>query len=104
MERYPGSEQFLLKLQAQKRINARYHLGRMLQIGDYYHPDQVKKVIELSLEYNVFNYSFFQGYLEKHYKHTIRIPKKSDNPYLHSTDVNVIRNLDVYRLGGHHEQ
>ena len=103
LERYPGNELFLEKLQAQKRINARYHLGRILEIASYYHPQQVIKVIKLSLDYNVFNYSFFLGYLEKHYQHSIDIHKTSDFDYRHALDMPIVRDLNEYRLGGSYE-
>lgn len=103
LERYPGNELFLEKLQAQKRINARYHLGRILEIGSYYQPQQVIKVIKLSLDYNVFNYSFFLGYLEKHYQHSIVIQKTSDFDYRHPLEKNIVRDLNEYRLGGRYE-
>jgi len=103
LERYPGNELFLEKLKAQKRVNARYHLGRILEIGSYYHPQQVLKVIKLSLDYNVFNYSFFLGYLEKHYHHSIVIQRTSDFDYRYTFDKNIVRNLNEYRLGGSYE-
>jgi transposase len=103
LERYPGSELFLEKLQAQKRINSRYHLGRILEIGSYYQREYVLEVIKLSLDYNVFNYSFFLGYLEKHYQHTIDIQQTSDFDYRHPLNKPIVRDLNEYRLGGPYE-
>ena len=96
-------ELFLEKLQAQKRINSRYHLGRILEIGSYYQREYVLKVIKLSLDYNVFNYSFFLGYLEKHYQHTIDIKQTPDFDSIHSLDKPIVRDLNEYRLGGSYE-
>ncbi|MCB9059040.1 MAG: hypothetical protein H6627_10770 [Calditrichae bacterium] len=71
-ERYPDKTVFLDKLQAQKRINARYHLGRILEIGSSYKAQQVTRAIDAVMEYNVFNFYFFQGYLENHFQHNMK--------------------------------
>ena len=97
-QRYPDQTVFLDKLQAQKRINARYQLGRILEIASYYKPEQVLKAIGAALEYNVFNFYFLQGYLENHFQHDIQIPEtlKVQNTYYQNTPV--IRDLNTYAL------
>lgn len=104
-QRYPGYQQFLDKLQAQKRINARYHLGRILDISAYYSPEQVVQTIEAALEYNVFNFFFFQGYLENHFKQDIQVSGNPDLLKQFKQKTSVVRNLKEYALkeGGSHE-
>jgi hypothetical protein len=96
---------FLDKLQAQKRINARYHLGRILEIGSYYKPQQVIQAIDAALEYNVFNFYFLQGYLENHFQHDIQIPESLQLRQTYYQDISVIRDLNSYALkdGGPYE-
>jgi transposase len=104
-QRYPNKTVFLDKLQAQKRINARYHLGRILEIGSYYKPHQVTQAISAALEYNVFNFYFFQGYLENHFQHDIQIPEAMPVRHTYFQDTSLIRDLNTYALkdGGGYE-
>lgn len=104
-QRYPDKTVFLDKLQAQKRINARYHLGRILEIGSYYKPQQVTQAINAALEYNVFNFYFLQGYLENHFQHDIQIPESLQLRQTYYQDISVIRDLNSYALkdGGPYE-
>lgn len=97
-QRYPDKTVFLDKLQAQKRINARYHLGRILEIGSYYKPQQVLEAINAALEYNVFNFYFLQGYLENHFRHDIKIPETLQLRHTYYQDSSLIRDLNTYAL------
>jgi hypothetical protein len=104
-QRYPGHRVFLDKLQAQKRINARYQLGRILEIASYYKPEQVLMAIGAALDYNVFNFYFLQGYLENHFRHDIKIPETVPLRHTCYQDNSVIRDLNTYALkdGGGYE-
>jgi transposase len=67
LEEFPGQEMFIEKLKAQKRINARNQLIRIMELVKLYERDDFLNAIAKSLEYEVFNHSFISGYLEKNF-------------------------------------
>jgi len=97
-QRYRNQTEFLDKLQAQKRINAKYHLGRILEIGSFYKPDQVTEALSAALQYNVFNFYFFQGYLENHYQHDIKVSGATLSESIPKQNISIIRDLKEYAI------
>ena len=67
LEEFPGQEMFIEKLKAQKRINARNQLVRIMELVKVYERGDFLNAINKSLEYEVFNHSFISGYLEKNF-------------------------------------
>lgn len=61
---FPGEEDFLEKLKAQKRNNPAYHLTQILDIVKYYHKDDCLKALKMAREYNVYHHKIIKGYLE----------------------------------------
>ena len=100
-EAFPGNDLFIEKLQAQKRINARYHLYQFLELAKLYQKDDMLKAITLCMEYNVFNANFISGYLEKNFRQTFRLPQSPLHYKL--TAEPVTRPLQEYRLPAHSE-
>jgi len=96
IESFPAYELFLEKLHAQKRLNSRRHLFQILEIAKMYHPADLCKALDLSLEYNVFTAAFIKGVLEKNCKHTTEISRVNFNQQLPLTDVSC--NLADYQL------
>lgn len=75
LESFPGHEMFLEKLQAQKRINARRHLMQFLELAKLYDREDMLEAINVCMQYNVYNGSFVSGYLEKHCRHALTLPR-----------------------------
>lgn len=102
LESFPGNELFIEKLEAQKRSNARYQLYMIIELSKLYRKVDFLEAINKSLLYNVFNFSFMAGYLEKNFKHTFELQKIEISPKVEiSKDyqkINIRRNLSYYRV------
>ncbi|MBU0472542.1 MAG: IS21 family transposase [Bacteroidetes bacterium] len=73
LESFPNNELFIEKLKAQKRINASYQLFQIIELSKLYLADDFMEAINKALYYNVFNYSFLAGFLEKNFKQHFQI-------------------------------
>lgn len=104
MKEFGTHEIFVVKLHAQKRVNAHRHLYQFMELRKLYHRDDMMKVIEICLEYNVFNGSFMAGYLEKHYRQVFDLTAGGPIKRYElgagggATEISVIRNLREYQL------
>jgi hypothetical protein len=99
-ERFPDYELFLEKLLAQKRINARYHLGEILQISPLYRRDDFVRALDACLQYNVFSVRFISGFLEKNFQQSFDLSKKILRPEGIPSTSGLTRDLSEYRLPG----
>lgn len=99
-ERFPDYELFLEKLLAQKRINARYHLGEILQIFPLYRRDDFARALDACLQYNVFSVRFISGFLEKNFQQSFDLSKKISRPEGIPVASGLTRDLSEYRLPG----
>ncbi|MDF0682404.1 MAG: IS21 family transposase [Candidatus Nitrosocosmicus sp.] len=99
LEVFPGSELFIEKLRAAKRINSRYQLFQILEISKLYRSEDFLEAINKSLHYNVFNSSFIAGYLEKNHKQKFDLKPLVDNNLFTITEmINVKRDMKEYNL------
>lgn len=96
LESFPNNELFIEKLNAQKRINANYHLFQIVELSKLYRKEDFIEAINKSLLYNVFNSSFIAGYLEKNFKHKFELPKIEIKQEYQK--INITRNLNDYRI------
>ena len=96
LESFPNNHLFIEKLKAQKRINANYQLSQIIELSKLYRKEDFIEAINKSLLYNVFNFSFMTGYLEKNFKHTFELQKiEISKDY---QKINIRRNLSYYRV------
>lgn len=98
LEIFPGQELFIEKLKAQKRINARYHLFQILEISKLYLKDDFITAIDISLEYNVFNYTFILGYLRKNFKQHFEVNLIAETSFKAMASIDIKRDLIEYHL------
>ncbi|MAT59490.1 MAG: hypothetical protein CMF23_16075 [Ignavibacteriae bacterium] len=96
LESFPDNELFIEKLRAQKRINANYQLSQIIELAKLYRKEDFIEAINKSLLYNVFNFSFMAGYLEKSFKHTFELQKIEISKEYQK--INIRRNLSYYRV------
>jgi len=104
LELFPEQNLFLEKLKAQKRINAQHHLYKIIELSKHYKKEDFSCGLQKAFEYNVFNYSFILGYLQKNftgnYDQTSSILQLRDNrntpPPFSQTDIK--RNMKEYQL------
>ena len=102
---FPEYQLFVEKLHAQKRINFKYHLGKIISLADIYSLEDIKKALDSSLKYNVYNYDYIFAYLTNNCDIEY---KNYDNLYLFNNNFideinkkNIKRNLEEYdKIGG----
>jgi transposase len=98
LDRCPGHEDFLSKLQAQKRICPSRHLTKIVEVITYFGSNDVDKVIALCHKYNIYHSDLF---IELLYKVATPIPvhEMKDTVDVHfQTPPGVVRTLDSYRI------
>ncbi len=98
LESFPDQEQFIEKLKSQKGINVRYHLFQILEISKMYRRDDFIAAIDISLEYEVYNYKFIYGYLQSKFTQYFEVTKASDTSFTSIESVDIKRDLIEYQL------
>ncbi len=91
---YKNKDAFLKRMKEQKRINPAYHLMRMLAIFDYYDNSQCISVMDECIKFNLFNYHFVKGLIQKH-------DLKKESVALYGVDIpqkNIKRDMKEYEL------
>lgn len=96
LESFPENVLFVEKLKAQKRINANYQLSNIIELSKLYLKEDFMEAINKALIYNVFNASFFAGYLEKNFKQYFQI--KGSEIADNYKQYNIKRDLSVYQI------
>lgn len=98
-EQFPKHEWFLDKLKTQKKLNAQYHLAQLLKISSFYQTDDMINALNACKQYNVYNYSFINGFLQKNAKIKTILPQPSglSSKYL-SNPQPIIVNMNQYKL------
>lgn len=98
-EQFAQHEWFLDKLKTQKKLNAQYHLAQLLKIAGFYETEDVIVALNTCKQYNVYNYSFINGFLQKNAKVKTPLPQPTglSSKYLLNTKP-VIANMDQYKL------
>jgi len=64
LKSFPGQEDFLDNLKAQKSINPAYHLTQIMDLVKYYHIDDSLRAFAMAKEYNIYSYRIIKGHLE----------------------------------------
>jgi hypothetical protein len=107
LELFPGYEVFLEKLSAQKKLNFKHHLGRIIELTEIYKKEDVAKALDSALEYNVFSHDYVFAYLTSNcdieYKAFEQgsLFKDGDKLSMEALNRDVRRDLGVYeRVGG----
>ena len=80
---------YLDKLKVQKRINPHYHLTQIIELMKYYDNADMRKAFEVSNNYNMYSYTFIEGYLQKHSKVLQKI-----------NSISIKRDLNEYKFPG----
>jgi transposase len=94
----PEQHLFLEKLQAQKRINSAYHLTRILDLFAYYQAPDILNAIQACFDYNMFNVTFIQGYLENHCQPQVTVEPASSHVSYDQLNSPIKRNLNEYKI------
>ena len=92
----PDQEDFLKKLKAQKRINPSRHLTRIVEAAKHFSKKDIKNVIQLCDQYNVYRSDLFVDLLHQN-SEPVFIPKLDlVNDLSIFSPPGVIRSLDSY--------
>lgn len=99
LEKFPKHEWFLDKLKTQKKFNAQYHLTQLLKITNFYQTDDMINALNACKLYNVYNYSFINGFLQKNAKIETILPQPSglSSKYLLNAEP-IVANMNQYKL------
>jgi hypothetical protein len=107
LELFPGYEVFLEKLSAQKKINFKHHLGRIISLAEIYRKEDIAKALDSALEYNVFSHYYVFAYLSSNCDMEYRgfeqesLFKEGDKPIIEALNKDVRGDLGVHeRVGG----
>ena len=92
---------YLDKLKVQKRINPHYHLTQIIELMKYYDNADMRKAFEVSNNYNMYSYTFIEGYLQKHSKVEEIPPSPIDSKVLQKINsISIKRDLNEYKFPG----
>lgn len=107
LELFPGYEEFMEKLAAQKKTNFRHHLGRIIALAEIYRREDIERALDSALQYNVFSHDYVFAYLSSNcdieYKSFEQgsLFKEEDRKTVEALNKDVRRDLSVYeRVGG----
>ncbi len=96
---YEKSEEFLLKLKNEKRLNERYHLSKILDVLSYYDDAQCISVLNECLRYNNYSYRFIMSLLSLSEFRSDNIEHSRDNSVIMiDKSKNIKRNLEEYKI------
>jgi hypothetical protein len=96
---YEKSEEFLLKLKNEKRLNERYHLSKILDVLSYYDDAQCISVLNECLRYNNYSYRFIMSLLSLSEFRRDNIEHIRDNSVIMiDKSKNIKRNLEEYKI------
>jgi len=85
MEHFPQQESYLERISAQKRINWKSHVNKILSLIEIYKREDIKKAIQSSIKHNVYSYDYILAYMRENF----------DIDYQGYTKKILVKNIDI---------
>ncbi len=102
LDNFPEQSWFIEKLLAQKKMSHCYHLTQIVFISEYYPKDVFISTLYACRQYNMYNYGFIKGWLERYAvlstQPVISTPAAERHNISNLDDIKIKRSLSEYKL------